>query len=594
MKRRLFNGHVLGSLAMPWLVGCGGPIQNTSKTTTPVTVPAEDLLAETDTLHEVQLTLGEMTTDSPPVNRLVLGSNVQWVDRGDGLLDSSGNWPSDDPKSPLPQALALLPTVLRYPGGVLADVFHWDQASNEHALKVINGTAPAAAQETTLLTTQRYLELCEALGAEPMITVNVATGDAAEAAAWVQAINGGSGLTSSITGERLRSVRFWEIGNEPYLYEEGYPSLYQTPEVYAAKVKGFVQAMKAVDPSIQVGLPLSANERNATPVTAQPTADNPGVDSRNFTARVLDTLAALAAPNIDFVALHCAYLPLAPLSSNDAFDPDLAYNAAMAAAATVENDIAAVKTLISSHYKGSNAATLKFALTEYAPYFVSNYLVGDDGPQDINASAKAWSTSPAGALYVADLMLALANRDDILSANHWSLLGNDHFGAISSDADGDPYTRPIHAVLSLLAEALPASGASLLPTALVSRYMSTPELGLVAANNVRRVRTLFTHIPADADAGTGAQLKVVLINKDPVRGAALKLNVGPWNVPLDGPALSSLSLPPEWRANPADGLDDHASELVRSSQTPSLGSKGLEMTLPPHSVSVLTLPVLNG
>ena len=31
---------------------------------------------------------------------------------------------------------------------------------------------------------------------------------------------------------------------------------------------------------------------------------------------------------------------------------------------------------------------------------------------------------------------------------------------------------------------------------------------------------------------------------------------------------------------------------MRSSQTPSLGSKGLEMTLPPHSVSVLTLPVL--
>src|SRR5262245_6354489 len=67
----------------------------------------------------VEIRVGPAVAD---VNRLILGSNVQWVDRGDGLLTSDGTQFN-------PQALKMVedlgPTVLRYPGGVLSDTFDW-------------------------------------------------------------------------------------------------------------------------------------------------------------------------------------------------------------------------------------------------------------------------------------------------------------------------------------------------------------------------------------------------------------------------------------------------------------------------------------
>ena len=57
-----------------------------------------------------------------PVNRLVLGNNLQWVDNGDELLQASSV--EFDPGM-LDLATTLRPTVLRYPGGSQSDTYHW-------------------------------------------------------------------------------------------------------------------------------------------------------------------------------------------------------------------------------------------------------------------------------------------------------------------------------------------------------------------------------------------------------------------------------------------------------------------------------------
>src|SRR5438874_6474020 len=56
-----------------------------------------------------------------PVNRLVLGNNLQWVDNGDELLQASS---VEFEPGMLDLATTLRPTVLRYPGGSQSDTYH--------------------------------------------------------------------------------------------------------------------------------------------------------------------------------------------------------------------------------------------------------------------------------------------------------------------------------------------------------------------------------------------------------------------------------------------------------------------------------------
>ncbi|MFM9914676.1 MAG: hypothetical protein ACKVOX_02620, partial [Rhizobacter sp.] len=160
MQRRSFLGSAIGSsitsttalvASLPWLSGCGGGGGGSS-----TAEPAP---------HAVAINVAAAGAGIA-INRRVLGSNVEWVDRGDNLLDSSGHF---DPTM-LGLVQALSPAVLRYPGGLQSDTFHWEQAENEHAF--------TRAMQPTLMTPQRLLELCEATGAEPLFTVNVITGSA--------------------------------------------------------------------------------------------------------------------------------------------------------------------------------------------------------------------------------------------------------------------------------------------------------------------------------------------------------------------------------------------------------------------------------
>ena len=106
-----------------------------------------------------------------PVNRRVLGSNVQWVYGGDDMLAADDRF---DPKM-LAFAQALGPTVLRYPGGAQSDAYHWERGVGPMATRGQNEHVNATANQLTRLGTREFLELCEATGAAPLITLNLAT-----------------------------------------------------------------------------------------------------------------------------------------------------------------------------------------------------------------------------------------------------------------------------------------------------------------------------------------------------------------------------------------------------------------------------------
>ena len=112
---------------------------------------------------------------------------------------------------------------LRWPGGCFADTYHWkDAIGPQKERKPIENLAWGNVREDNSFGTTEFLNMCELLGAEPYLAVNMNTGSAEEAIEWVQYANHANG-TSSLTDMREKNgrtkpwnVRFWGIGNESW------------------------------------------------------------------------------------------------------------------------------------------------------------------------------------------------------------------------------------------------------------------------------------------------------------------------------------------------------------------------------------------
>lgn len=396
----------------------------------------------------------------PAVNRRVLGSNNQWIFDGDGLLQSGS---LDFKPDILAKVLDLAPTVLRYPGGTLTDAYHWQRGLGPLASRQQNVNAYDGSSQLTAFGTLEFQQLVKALGAEALISVNTVTGSADEAAAWVRYTN----IESPAPDAGFAPVRYWEIGNEPYLANDGVPSLSRTPAQYLQALNAFVPAMKAADPSIKVGLPLAAP--NFARFYSAPYS--------SYNQTVLGTGRTAV---VDFVAVHNAYLPAAYAGRPD----DNALSLAFAAGATqAMRDLDALKTEMLAH-----GLDVPFALTEYSPLVT------------IGQSSDNLMDSPAGALYIADLLTQWATRDDILMANHWSLIENGYFGAIGFNGA----LRPQFIVLRELSRTLRGVR---LPVSVEAPSFDAPEVGFQpAVAGVPSVSAFACH-----DAG---RLRIVLINRD--------------------------------------------------------------------------------
>jgi hypothetical protein len=130
---------------------------------------------------------------------------------------------------------------VRYPGGSYGDIYHWQ-----------THTAPGGyvAPNTSF---DEYMTMVRSAGAQPIIIANYGSGTPQEAADWVRYANVTQGY----------GVKYWEIGNE--VYGNGhYGANWETdnhadksPRGYATNVLQYVSAMKAVDPTIKIGVVLT-------------------------------------------------------------------------------------------------------------------------------------------------------------------------------------------------------------------------------------------------------------------------------------------------------------------------------------------------
>jgi hypothetical protein len=168
---------------------------------------------------------------------------------------------------------------LRYPGGSVSDVYHWQDNS------VVPGTTYADPNNTF----DNFMKVARSTNAQPMITVNYGSGTAAEAAAWVKYANVTKGY----------AAKYWEIGNEVY-GNGAYGSSWEydthstkNATTYATNAGQYIDAMKAADPTIKVGVVLTTPGNWPDGLTATG-------DTQDWNHTVLSALGS----KIDFVIVH--------------------------------------------------------------------------------------------------------------------------------------------------------------------------------------------------------------------------------------------------------------------------------------------------
>jgi alpha-N-arabinofuranosidase len=157
-----------------------------------------------------------------------------------GLLRQRGGTWEVNPE--VKEALtALHPTVIRWPGGLFADGYHWRDGVGPPGQRPVKPNrywrrfGPfMGPRDPNSFGTDEFIELCREVGAEPYINVNLATGTPGEAAEWVRYCRG--------------RVPWWGVGNEQYGF---WAFGHCRPDAYARRYLEFRRAMLDADPDIR-------------------------------------------------------------------------------------------------------------------------------------------------------------------------------------------------------------------------------------------------------------------------------------------------------------------------------------------------------
>jgi alpha-N-arabinofuranosidase len=151
---------------------------------------------------------------------------------------------------------ALKPAFIRWPGGNVAQDYHWTWGVGPRDRRPIwTNLSWKNEPEPGDIGTDEFMALCRRLGTEPSITVNVEGrgATAEEAAAWVEYCNGPAtsryGAMRAANGHpEPYGVKYWELGNEIW---GDWVRGHSDAATYASNYVRYHRAMRAADPSIQ-------------------------------------------------------------------------------------------------------------------------------------------------------------------------------------------------------------------------------------------------------------------------------------------------------------------------------------------------------
>lgn len=146
------------------------------------------------------------------VSRMIYGQFAEHL----GACVYEGIWVGED--SPIPntrgyrndalEALRELKVpVLRWPGGCFADDYHWRDGIGDPSKRptlIINNWG--GTQEDNSFGTHEFFNLCEMLGIEPYLSVNIGSGTVQEAAQWIEYVTAPNGPMAAERAANGRNV----------------------------------------------------------------------------------------------------------------------------------------------------------------------------------------------------------------------------------------------------------------------------------------------------------------------------------------------------------------------------------------------------
>lgn len=408
-----------------------------------------------------------------PVKRQIFGANIEWFHNGDQIWD-----PATSANRPIliERAKELGVSLLRVPGGTLADYYHWRDGIGPQQNRRVSphGVDPGASPQTFGL--HEYMDFVRRSSAQPMFQVNMITGGIPEAEDWVRYANSPTHPERAANGSPLPfGVKYWEIGNEQYMPnwdQYSFSSLLPVEE-YATRFNGYARAMKAVDPTISIGAVGGANFGRYRFL----------VDD-NWNRTLLQREGA----NIDFLAVHNAYGPVVLDAGTSSFTD--VYSAMLAFPKLVEQNLQTINSQI-EQYAPAHAGRIKIGITEWGPLFSvspSSPYVGHN------------KTLGAG-VFTASMLRTFLLADRVEIANIFQLTEPIFMGIM----DHNGVVKPSYLAMKLYSKHF---GTNLVHTASTSPSYNSVSVGLVdAVPNVPYVEAI-SSLSAD-----GKKLYVMVINK---------------------------------------------------------------------------------
>ena len=356
-----------------------------------------------------------------PVNTKILGQVVRGADRKDIFSnqhdaficnEAEGLW---DPatRQPKPNALALLkgirPAVLRYPGGLITQGHDWEKT-----------IGPVSTRPDFQFGLNEYMTICKAVGAEPQIVFSEYVSSVQDSANMVEYLNMPATKAYPWALKRKADgyaepygVKIFELGNETWIKKlVGRGTTPHSPQSYGPYYLAVQKAIKAVDPSVKLGLVLA-----------------------NYGYRRFDDpwnleMFDLVGKQADFVIVHAYAVSYRGNAQNH--EEDRILNSCLAATEQIEDWLVNLNQLILQ----KTGRQIPIAMTEFNASFVGN----------------SYRFGYAAALHSADFVrVMLKPEHNIMLANYWHYL-NGHFAMVQGMDDDKLVSHPAYPLMRLWAQ----------------------------------------------------------------------------------------------------------------------------------------------
>lgn len=165
--------------------------------------------------------------------------------------------------------------VLRWPGGFFSDIYHWKDGVGKTRRPLVN-TSWGGTLESNEFGTHEFMDLCEQIGAEPYINVNMSSGTIHEMTDWLEYM---TGIFGPMAEERKKNgrekpwkLRFIGVGNEEW-GEDGF----MRPEFYSDLYRLWQAFVNQYDPEqkpmFKIGCGPNIDDFNWTDVVMRQAGD---------------------------------------------------------------------------------------------------------------------------------------------------------------------------------------------------------------------------------------------------------------------------------------------------------------------------------